>query len=125
MLPSDPCVGAPPIQVRMVAHTCYHKTPQVETTLEGQGQPRLHEIVLQKKTQNWARHAGGRVRQICEFEAGPSYRVSSGTARATQGNRVSTNKTEIHKQINEQRAGDTRSSKDPRGSQLSMDPSGL
>jgi hypothetical protein len=41
---------------------------------------------------------GGRGRQISEFEASLVYRVSSRTARATQRNPVSKNKTKQTKQ---------------------------
>jgi hypothetical protein len=40
---------------------------------------------------------GGRARQISEFEASLVYRVSSRTARATQRNPVSKNKTKQNK----------------------------
>jgi hypothetical protein len=40
---------------------------------------------------------GGRGRQISEFEASLVYKVSSRTARATQKNPVSKNKTTQHK----------------------------
>jgi hypothetical protein len=40
---------------------------------------------------------GGRGRQISEFEASLVYRVSSRTARATQGNPVSKNQKEKRK----------------------------
>jgi hypothetical protein len=60
-----------------------------------------------KKLLRWAvvAHAfnpsmlGGRGRQISEFEASLVYRVSSRTARATQRNPVSENKTKQNKII--------------------------
>ena len=44
-----------------------------------------------------SQHLGGRGRQISEFEASLVYRMSSRTARATQRNPVSKNKTKQNK----------------------------
>jgi hypothetical protein len=44
-----------------------------------------------------SQHLGGRGRQISEFEASLVYKVSSRTARATQRNPVSKNKTKQNK----------------------------
>jgi hypothetical protein len=45
---------------------------------------------------------GGRDRRISEFEGSLVYKVSSRTARATQRNPVSKNKTKTNKQTNKQ-----------------------
>ena len=54
---------------------------------------------------------GGRGRQISEFEASLVYRVSSRTARVTQRNPVSKNKTHTYTQ--KQKAKPNQNKKDP------------
>jgi hypothetical protein len=54
---------------------------------------RIKSVCSTSKSLRGAQLSGGRGRQISEFEASLFYRVSSRTARATQRNPVSKNKT--------------------------------